>query len=88
MVFKSAEMQKFVNGINNKPMEGTKSISLTKREMTILKEIALGRTTPQIAEALCLSPETVKWYRKQMLAKFSAATSAEMIRKAVEEGIL
>ena len=81
-------MQKFVNGINNKPMEGTKSISLTNREMTILKEIALGRTSPQIAEMFGLSPETVKWYRKQMLAKFTATTSAEMIRKAVEEGIL
>ena len=56
--------------------------SLTKREMTILQEVALGRTTPQIAADLGLSPETVKWYRKQMLAKFSASTSAEMIRKA------
>ena len=69
-------------------MEDNKSISLTHRELTILKEIALGRTSPQIAEMFGLSPETVKWYRKQMLAKFTATTSAEMIRKAVEEGIL
>ena len=69
-------------------MEDSKTISLTKREITILKEIALGRTTPQIAELFGLSPETVKWYRKQMLVKFSATTSAEMIRKAVEEKIL
>ncbi|MBR5925175.1 MAG: helix-turn-helix transcriptional regulator [Bacteroidales bacterium] len=69
-------------------MEDAKTISLTRRELTILKEIALGRTSPQIAELFGLSPETVKWYRKQMLVKFSATTSAEMIRKAVEEGIL
>ncbi len=62
--------------------------SLTKREMTILQEVALGRTTPQIAADLGLSPETVKWYRKQMLAKLSASTSAEMIRKAVEFQLL
>lgn len=62
--------------------------TLTKREMSILQEIALGRTTPQIAEDLGLSPETVKWYRKQMLAKLSAATSAEMVRKAVEFQLL
>jgi DNA-binding CsgD family transcriptional regulator len=60
-------------------MEDSKTISLTKREKTILSEIA---------EKFGLSPETVKWYRKQMLVKFSAATSAEMIRKAVEKGML
>ena len=56
--------------------------------MTILQEIALGRTTPQIAADLGLSPETVKWYRKQMLAKFSATTSAEMVRKAADYRLL
>lgn len=60
-------------------MEDSKTISLTKREKTILSEIA---------EKFGFSPETVKWYRKQMLVKFSAATSAEMIRKAVEKGML
>lgn len=63
-------------------------ISLTRREQTILQEVALGRTTPQIAATLGLSPETVKWYRKQLLVKFSAATSAEMVRLAVEKKIL
>ncbi len=62
--------------------------SLSQREIAILQGIAAGQTTPMIAAALRLSPETVKWYRKQMLAKFSASTSAEMIRKAVEEHIL
>lgn len=60
-------------------MEDSKTISLTKREKTILSEIA---------EKFGLSSETVKWYRKQMLVKFSAATSVEMIRKAVEKGML
>ncbi len=39
------------------------NIKLTRREMSILQEVAIGRTTPQIAEDLGLSPETVKWYR-------------------------
>ena len=50
--------------------------------------IAQGMTTPQIAEALSLSPETVKWHRKKILAKFSASTSAEMVRMSIEQGIL
>ena len=37
-----------------------KDIKLTRRERSILQEVALGRTTPQIALGLGLSPETVK----------------------------
>lgn len=64
------------------------NIKLTRREMSILQEVAIGRTTPQIAVDLGLSPETVKWYRKQLLVKFSAATSAEVVRKAIVNHIL
>ena len=62
------------------------NIKLTWREMSILQEVAIGRTTPQIAVDLGLSPETVKWYRKQV--KFSATTSAEVVRKAIMNKIL
>lgn len=64
------------------------TILLTKREHSILEGVAEGKTTPQIAAVLGLSPETVKWYRKQLLVKFSAATSAEMVRKAIENKII
>ena len=63
-------------------------ITLTKRELSILKEVANGLTTLQIAAALGLSAETVKWYRKQMLTKFGANTSAEMVRMAIENKII
>ena len=64
------------------------NIKLTRREMSILQEVAIGRTTPQIAGDLGLSPETEKWYRKQLLLKFSATTSAEVVRKAIVNNIL
>ncbi len=64
------------------------TVKLTQREKSILQEVAIGRTTPQIAEDLGLSPETVKWYRKQLLVKFSATTSAELVRKAIMNNIL
>ena len=56
---------------------------LTNRELTILQKVAEGMTTPQIAEALDLSPETVKWYRKRLLKKFDAGNSAGMVRSAI-----
>lgn len=61
---------------------------LTERELFIIRRIAIGRTTPQIAAELNLSPETVKWHRKRILVKFSASTSAEMVRKAVEADLI
>ena len=36
-------------------------------------------TVQQIAAAMYLSPETIKWYRKRMLREFSAKNFAELI---------
>ena len=49
---------------------------LTGRERQIVRFIAQGMTTPQIAEALSLSPETVKWHRKKILAKMLRRVSS------------
>lgn len=57
-------------------------IKLTDRELQILKLIEAGKTNPQIAEAIFLSPETIKWYRRKLLAKFDAVNSVELIAKA------
>lgn len=57
--------------------------SLTQREKEILDLLSKGYTSPQIAECLNLSPETVKWYRKKLLVKFDVANVAELIAKVV-----
>ena len=66
----------------------TKPIRLTAREQQILQMIAGGRTSPQIAEHLCLSLPTIKWYRKRLKVKFEAETTVEMVRKALERGLI
>ena len=63
-------------------------IQLTKKEAQILRLIADGKKSEQIAEALCLSLPTIKWYRKRLRDKFEARTTVEMIRKAIHEGIV
>jgi DNA-binding CsgD family transcriptional regulator len=50
--------------------------------------IANGHTSPQIAEEMCLSLPTIKWYRKKIRAKFDAETTIETIRKALEQGLI
>jgi len=61
---------------------------ITEREIEILRLIAGGNTSTQIAAALSLSVETIKWYRKRLLQKTDSANSAEMIRKASETGLV
>lgn len=63
-------------------------IKLNDREIDILRKLACGRTTPQIADEICLSAETVKWYRKKLLVKFDASSSVELVIKAKEMGFI
>lgn len=63
-------------------------IRLTAKEKQILQMIADGRTSAEIAEVVCLSLPTVKWYRKRLRVKFDTATTMEMVRKAIKVGII
>lgn len=61
---------------------------LTAREREILQMIAEGHTSEQIAERLCLSLPTIKWYRKRLRVKFDVETTVEMVRKALVAGLI
>jgi len=63
-------------------------VDLTEREHQILQLISQGKTSPQIAEKMYLSLPTIKWYRKKLLSKFEASTSAELVIKAKEKGLV
>jgi DNA-binding CsgD family transcriptional regulator len=63
-------------------------IRLSAKEQLILRLISEGKTNPQIAEELCLSLPTIKWYRKRIRTKFDVSTTVEVIRKALEQEIL
>ena len=61
---------------------------LSEREKEILDLLAKGYTTPQIANGMGLSPETVKWYRKKLLVKFDVSNTAELISQVNKMMIL
>lgn len=69
---------------------GTKKsdIVLKPKEREVLELIAKGYTNIQIADAMCLSPETIKWYKKKLFTMFEASNSAELVKIANDEGIL
>ena len=69
-------------------MGGLIMVNLTKKELRILQLIADGYKSEQIAEELCLSVPTIKWYRRRIREKFNADTTFEVIRLAIREGII
>lgn len=61
---------------------------LTKKEIQILKLIAVGATTKKIAAQLFVTPGTVKRHRENMLNKTGATNIAQLIGIATFKGII
>ena len=64
------------------------TVSLTRRELEVLKRLAKGQTTRNIANELNISSTTVKNHIKHILRKFGAHTRLEAIRFAENVGII
>lgn len=62
--------------------------NLTRRELEVLKEIADGHTTPQIAEKLFIAKTTVDTHRKNLIEKLGLNNSKELVRYAVENDLI
>ncbi len=60
---------------------------LTGREQEILRGIARGETSRQIAVGLGLSAKTVDWHRGNLMNKLGAHSIADLVRYAIEHGL-
>jgi len=63
-------------------------ISLTERELDIVKLIAEGNSNKQIADILCLSTHTINTHRKNMMSKLGVNNTAGLVMYAVKENLL
>jgi two-component system response regulator NreC len=61
---------------------------LSERERQILRLIALGYTNQEIAGQLFLSVRTIEAHRRHILDKLRLSTRAELVRYALEHGIV
>ncbi|HYM54277.1 MAG TPA: response regulator transcription factor [Solirubrobacteraceae bacterium] len=61
---------------------------LTPREVEVLRLIALGHTSVEIARKLRLSPRTVETHRAHIHRKLGLASRAELVRYALRRGLL
>ncbi|MDQ3693399.1 MAG: LuxR C-terminal-related transcriptional regulator [Chloroflexota bacterium] len=61
---------------------------LTRRETEILLLLAARQSDREIAEALFLSPRTVQWHVRSILAKLEATSRREAVTRAQASGLL
>jgi len=77
-----------VEGYGREPLEKSPLSSLSRRERQILQFLAEGRSAPEIAKLLSLSPRTVETYRARMMEKLGVKDFRELVMYAVKQGIV
>jgi DNA-binding CsgD family transcriptional regulator len=66
---------------------GSTRARLTPREREIVQRVSLGRSTPQIAADLGLSPATVRSHVRNAMVKTGAHTRAQLVALVLGEGL-
>lgn len=61
---------------------------LTPREIEVLRQLALGRSNKEIADALAIGDETVKTHVGNVLGKLQAENRAQAIVQGLKRGLL
>ncbi len=60
----------------------------TPKELEVLRRLATGMTSDDIAAEMGLSPNTIETHRRHLLDKLNARNSAELVLNAVNHGLL
>jgi DNA-binding NarL/FixJ family response regulator len=61
---------------------------LSEREIGVVRLVAMGFTNREIGEKLLISPKTVDTYRQRAMDKLGLERRADMVRFAVQAGLL
>jgi two-component system response regulator NreC len=62
--------------------------TLSEREREVLRQVARGYTNQQIADEIGLSVKTVESYRARLMKKLGLKERADLVRLAIEMGII
>lgn len=61
---------------------------LTNRELSIVRMVADGKITKEIAHKLCISIRTVETHRSKIMKKLGVSNASEMIRLALDKKLI
>jgi DNA-binding NarL/FixJ family response regulator len=70
------------------PSEGTPWQKLSAREREVLKLVAEGATSKEIAECLCISVRTVEKHRASLMVKLNLKTTAALTAYAIKHELV
>jgi DNA-binding NarL/FixJ family response regulator len=62
--------------------------TLTKRESEILKLIIAGKTNKKIAQKIYRTERTVEYHRHRLMRKLGAHNAADLVKRAIDMGIV
>lgn len=68
--------------------DGAVSSDLTPRQTEILRLVASGQTTKQVARTLGISPKTVEFHRAQIMQRIGANDVTALTRYAMQHGLI
>jgi DNA-binding NarL/FixJ family response regulator len=70
------------------PEASKKDVPLTRRQIQVLRGIAMGRSTTEIAYELKVSGKTVETHRMLLMKRLRIHRIAELVRYALRRGVL
>lgn len=82
------ELRRVTGALSTPRASGDLEISLTQRESEVLRQLALGLTNKEIAQALSISYETVKEHVQHILRKVGVSDRTQAAVWAVRKGLV
>ena len=73
--------------VRSNPRNIPANILLTNRQREVLKLLAEGKSTKEIAFILSLSPKTIDACRRRVMEKLNVQNIAQLIKYAIREGL-
>jgi len=84
----SAEVANILAETVSRPAADPEISEISPREKEVLNLVAQGLSTKLVADRLGISTRTVESHRINMLKKMKVGNTAELVRKAIESGII
>jgi DNA-binding CsgD family transcriptional regulator len=75
-------------GRTTDPVPAVREPRITEREMQVLRHLAAGKTTKEIARDLSIAFKTALTHRSHLLQKFDANNVALLVSKAITQGYI
>ncbi len=70
------------------PARAAAAVHLTSREREILQLVAEGKAAKEVAYVLSISTKTVAFHRENIKRKLGVRSTAELTKRAIEQGLI